>query len=252
MPDIPQLPVPDYKGLNREFRNALLNPANSAFRYDENHHPNFAAYLCSNSNEMVTWGILAIGEWLCARNTDWIRSMYYYDFFSEELKLYLNAHNATQSEYWYLFYANTLASSVARTLFEKDSEVFARMAQASDSMIALAKKINYDFNDQGYDFPIGKSFTNADIFRQSDSIAGFAYNTLFAALQADHREYLTESAKTIGMYQEFQANPRYEISNGSAGILAAAWLNVHGHKNGIHKIAGYVFDHDEGPLQTGR
>jgi len=196
MPDIPQLPVPDYKRLSLEFRNALLNPANRAFWYDENHHPNFAAYVGGNSSEMVTWGVIAIGEWLCAEDTDWIRSTYY-DFFSEELGLYLNARNTTQSEYWYSFYVNALASAVAKTLFEKDAKSFARIAQSADSMVAMAKKVNCDFNDQGYDFSIGKPFTNADIFRQPDSIAGFAYNMLFAALQMAGR---TEIGPTNGHY----------------------------------------------------
>jgi len=195
MPEIPQLPIPDYVALNRQFRVALLKPENGAFSINKDTgHPNFAAYLMCDSNEMVTWGILAIGEWLCANDTTWI-SPTYTDFFSEELGLYLNTIKAKRIEYWYLFYANTLAGAMIRTLYNDDKEAIERMEIAAESLLALAKEINYDFNDQGYDYTKCERFTMLDDYRQPDSIAGFAYNMLFAARLVNKPEYLEESYK---------------------------------------------------------
>lgn len=52
-------------------------------------------------------------------------------------------------------------------------------------------------------------------------------------------------------YESFPSNPWYEIPNVSAGVLAACWLNAHGFETDVEKVAGYAFDHEEGPLQTG-
>ncbi len=251
MPDIPNLSVPDYTKLNRAFREALLDPANNAFRYDENGHPNFGAYLESESNELVTWGILAIGEWLCGLDTDWIAPTYG-DFFDTSVELYLNSPNHMRVEYWYLFYVNTLAGAVMRTLYKDNPTAIERMGMSADAMHRLAEKIGHDFNDQGYDFSKNEIFTVKDIYRQPDSIAGYAYNMLFAALNADKPQYMDESFKAIQRYNAFDNNPWYEIPNGSAGLMAAAWLNAHGQQTDVKKAAGWIFDHQEGPLQIGK
>ena len=250
MPDIPHLKVPDYKTLSKEFRKTFADQKSGILRYSENGHPVFGAYLQSNSNEMVTWGILAVGEWLCSNNTDWIAPTYP-DFYDKNHGIYLNSPQKTKIEYWYLFYVNTLAGAVLRTLYVKNSQAVLRMGSSADSLFSLAQRIDYNFNDQGYDFKMGKPFTHRDIFRQPDSIAGYAYNMLFAALQAGRSEYLAESKKAIHRYENFSHNPWYEIPNGSAGVLASSWLNAHGFPTDVKKAAGFVFDHEEGPLQIG-
>jgi len=40
--------------------------------------------------------------------------------------------------------------------------------------------IKYDFNDQGYDFAKGATFTNHDIYRQPDAVGGYSYVMLLA------------------------------------------------------------------------
>ena len=65
MKKLPGLSIPDYRELNRRFLEAVHEPANKIYRTNpENGHPIFGAYTLSDSNEMVTWGILAVGEWL--------------------------------------------------------------------------------------------------------------------------------------------------------------------------------------------
>ena len=251
-PEIPQLSIPNYSHLNASFRKALLDPRNGAYaKNKENGHPNFGAYLMSNSNEMVTWGILAVGEKLCARETDWI-AITYKDFFDYELNLFLNSPGMRKIEYWYLFYSNTLAGAVQRSLYKNDSDSIRLMGLAADTMHKLAQKIDYDFNNQGYDFFEDSVFTKLDVYRQPDSIAGYAYNMLFAALRAQRPQYYSESIKAIKLYEKFEHNPWYEIPNGSAGLLASAWLNAHGEKTDVYKSAAWLFDHSEGPLQIGK
>jgi len=251
MPEFPALPVPDYGQLNKEFQKALMDPENKVLRYGENGHPIFGAYIQSPSNEMVTWGILAIGIHLCNQPTDWI-GVTYPDFFVEKTGLFMNTPGGMRQEHWYLFYVNTLAGAVKRALFDKDEEAREKLGRSADGMLAMARKLDYDFNQQGYLFDQDRPFTNKDIYRQPDSIAGFAYNMLFAALQAGRKEYLNESYQAMLKYQAFSENPWYEIPNGSAGLMAAAWLDAHGYPMNIEKIAGWIFDPVRGPLQTGK
>ncbi|MCL2544834.1 MAG: hypothetical protein FWE77_02820 [Clostridia bacterium] len=252
MPDIPPLPLPDFARLNREFRQVLMDPANKAFTYNaQTGHPNFAAYLQSDSNEMVTWGILAVGEYLLGRDTRWIAPTFM-DFFSEECGLFLNSPGQTSTEHWYMFYVNTLACAVAATLFAGDAAAMARVAASADTLRALARRLRHDFNQQGYHFREKKPFTQKDIYRQPDSIAGYAYAMLFAAERAGRPQYMAECRLAMDRYLAFAGNPWYEIPNGSAGLYTAAYLNAHGQAADVYKAAGWVFDHDEGALQTGR
>jgi len=251
MPDYPALPVPDYAELNRKFRDALMDPDNKILRRAPNGHPIFGAYIQSDSNELVTWGILAVGEWLSGRNAEWI-AVTYPDFYNREINLYINSPGSMASELWYLFYVNTLAGAVLCALYSGDAEARNRMGGAADAMARMAKSLNYDFNHQGYLFGKDIPFTDRPEFRQPDSIAGYAYNMLFAALKADRPQYLPESVQALKRYQSFAGNPWYEIPNGSEGLMAASWLNAHGHALDVKKIAGWVFDHEQGPMQTGK
>ena len=251
MPDHPALPVPDYQALAEGFRGALISPDNHILRYNGKGSPIFGAYVNSKSNEMVTWGILAVGEWLSGRDTAWI-GVTYPDFFIQETGLYTNSPGGMTSEYWYLFYVHTLAGTVMCALFPEDTAARGRMASSADALVKMARHINYDFNGQGFRFGGYTPFTNRDEYRQPDSIAGYAYQMLFAALKADRPEYLQESTQALEKYQLFAENPWYEIPNGSAGLMAAAWLNSHGHAMDMQKIAGWVFDHTQGPLQAGK
>ncbi len=251
MPEHPALPVPDYAKLNLAFRAALMNPANKVLRYAPNGHPIFGAYIQSDSNELVTWGILAVGEWLSGRDAGWI-SVTYPDFFVPEIGLYMNSPGGKTTEFWYLFYVNTLAGAVMCTLFPGDAQARERMGASADAMVRLAKALGYDFNHQGYFFEKGVPFTRREQYRQPDSIAGYAYNMLFAARKAERPQYLSESVQALRRYQAFAANPWYEIPNGSAGLMAASWLNAHGYALDVKKMAGWVFDHEQGPMQTGK
>ena len=251
MPDFPALPLPDYARLVGAFRASLMKSENHILRYSPEGHPIFGAYVDSPSNEMVTWGILALGEWLQNRDCTWIQSTFT-DFFNEKIDLFNNTPGKIYSEHWYLFYVNSLSGAVACTLFPDRADILSMLQRSADTMHATALKLNYDYNQQGYDYAAREPFTRKEAYRQPDSIAGYAYNMLFAALRAGKKEYYSESVNAMRLYEAFDTNPWYEIPNGSAGMFAAAWLHAHGEPMDMQKIAGWVFDSERGPLQSGK
>ena len=251
MPEFPALPVPSLDELNDRFRRALMDPANGILRRDAQGNPIFGAYIGSDSNELITWAIITLGEHFSGRDAAWLTSTWP-TFFSPAHQVYLNSPGNTASELWYLFYGNTLCSALQQTLFRDDPEVRARFAASADAMCAMAKALNYDFNHQTFRFHLMTPITHRPQYRQPDSSAGYAYNMLFAALHADRPQYMEESLRAIALYEQTPQNPWYEIPNGSAGLMAAAWLDAHGHPRDIARIAGWLFDHERGPLQVGK
>lgn len=251
IPDHPALPVPPLHALNEQFRQALMNPQNKILRRDEHGNPIFGAYIGSDSNELITWAIITLGEWFSGRDASWLTSTFP-TFFSEEAQVYMNGPHAVEIEFWYLFYVNTLCGAMQQVFFPQDEAVRRRFATSADSLVRMAKALHYDFNQQSFHFLRMQPITHKPQYRQPDSIGGYAYNMLFAALHADRPQYMEESLHAIRLYEQMPANPWYEIPNDSAALMAAAWLDAHGHPRDIARIAGWLFDHEHGPLQIGK
>lgn len=249
---LPELSIPNYGELNTRFIQAVQNPAEHIYRINpKNGHPIFGAYTLSDSNELVTWGILAIGAWLMNRDTKWIAPTYF-DFFDASHQVFLNTPDVDTIEFWYLFYVNLLAGTVYRTLYAGDEKAKECMTAAAKSMRKMAKSLAYDFNAQGFCFETYRPFTKKDIYRQPDSLAGYAYQMLFASQVLGLSDCLEESVMSVRRYQAFETNPWYEIPNGSAGVFASAWLQAHGYENDVEKTAFWVFDNENGPMHKGR
>lgn len=251
MANHPSLPVPPLHELNERFRQALFNPANNILRQDSQGNPILGAYIGSDSNELVTWAIITLGEWFSGHDATWLTSTWP-TFFSDEAQVYMNSPGSMEIELWYLFYANTLCSAMQQVLFRQDPDVRRRFAASADTMQRMAKTLNYDFNQQSFHFGLMEPRSYKSQYRQPDSVGGYAYNMLFAALHADRPQYMDESLHAIRLYERMSRNPWYEIPNGSAALMAAAWLDAHGHPTDIQRIAGWLFDHDLGPLQIGK
>ncbi len=250
MPELPKLAIPDYNELSGRFAEYAFSPENGILHYDDNLNPCFTSYTEGRGSEMVTWGILAIGEKLRGRDAEWLSSTYS-TFFNDRVGIYLNSAVGERIEYWYLFYVNILAGAVMRTLYTDDKQVYKRWMSSADAMQKLARKVNYNFNEQGFEFNNDRVFTVKDIYRQPDSIAGYGYNMLFTAVHSGEKKYLDEAIHALKLYQNMQENPWYEIPNGSAAVLAATWLRSKGYDIDVERIIGYVFDHEKGPLQVG-
>ena len=251
MPDLPSLPVPPLHELNEQFRQALMDPRNKILRRDEQGNPIFGAYIGSNSNELITWAIITLGEFFTSRDASWLTPTWP-TFFSEQAQVYMNTPRSIEIELWYLFYTNTLCGAMQQVLFPQDAEVRHRFGASADALARMAKALDYDFNHQSFHFVLMEPRSYKPQYRQPDSVGGYAYNMLFAALHADRPQYMEESLRAIRLYEQMPSNPWYEIPNGSAALMAAAWLDAHGHPRDIDRIAGWLFDHDLGPLQIGK
>ncbi|MCL2360265.1 MAG: hypothetical protein FWC73_00445 [Defluviitaleaceae bacterium] len=244
---LPTRQVPDYEALTEDFNTHVYNQANGIRYIDTDGNTYFTAYSEGKGNEMVTWGILAVSQeepWPGMAKT-------FENYFHPKHKIYMNTPGSTKTEYWYLLYVNTLAGVVYRCVFPDCKNAYTRMLESAESLQRMAVCIGYDFNDQGYDFTLGKAWTNKDIYRQPDTIGGYAYNMLFAGLHGKRDDFIAEAVKGIKLYESFENNPWYEIPNGGTAVLAAAWLKSKGHDINLEKILGYVLDTEEGPLQTG-
>lgn len=251
MPDHPALPVPALHELNERFRSALLDERNRILRYDDSGNPIFGAYIGSDSNELITWSIITLGEFFSGRDASWLTSTWP-TFFSSQAQVYLNSPHSVECELWYMFYANTLCSAIQQTLFRNDPVARNRFAASADALCRMARALDYNFNHQSFRFDTMEPRTYKPQYRQPDSSGGYAYNMLFAALHADRPQYMEESLRAIRIYESMPSNPWYEIPNGSAALMAAAWLDAHGHPRDINRVAGWLFDHDLGPLQIGK
>jgi len=247
----PLMDIPDYIALAKQFSKYIHDPVNKIIKVDNAGKTYFTSSTEGKGNELVTWGVIAVGEYfmLSERWKEYAQALD--NYFNSEIEVYANAPGQTKTEYWYLFYVHTLAGAVYKSYFEKNEQARKRIMTAAYTLQNMAQGLAYDFNDQGYDFKLKKPWTNKDIFRQPDSIGGYAYNMLFAGIHGGDKSLVDEAAKAIELYGAFEDNPWYEIPNGSTALLAAAWLKSKGYDVNLERIAGFVFDPDRGPLQTG-
>lgn len=250
LPDRPALPVPDYHALSEAFRTALLDPDNQVLHRSKTGQPAFGAYIGSKSQELVTYGILCMGEFLSGRDSAWIASALP-EYFSPEYSVYLNSPGGARIEFWYLFYVNALAGALTCALSPQDELAIQRLASSADVLHNIAEKMKYDFHHQGYRFDQELPYTQREEYRQPDAVAGLAYCLLLASLRANRPDLRQKSVKALQHYQAFHSNPWYEVPSGSAGLLAACWHRAHGQEFDIRKLAGWIFDPVSGPMHTG-
>jgi hypothetical protein len=199
---------------------------------------------------MTTFAPLVLGKILRGDAVDsLVPSMAAY--FNDEAGMFLDGTHADLCEYWYLMNVNALADGIVRTYLAHNAVWTGRVRKSADRLIDLAHQINYKFNDQGYRFNTRVPFTNQDIYRQPDTIGGYAYLMLFAYEMFDDAKYLAEAKKGLNLYQSFSKNPWYEIPSGAMACLAAARLSVRDPQIDVHKIVSFALEADGHPMQTG-
>ena len=173
-------------------------------------------------------------------------------YFSQEYGIFLDGVGATLCEYWYMMNINALVGGIVRSSLSKDAKWTGMLRRSFERLIDLAKQINYDFNDQGYNFKEHKAFTLKDIFRQPDCIAGYGYLMLFGYEFFGDQKFLDESHTAFTHYQNFSKNPWYEVPSGAMGSLAAARLSVSDSTVDFHKALTFVFDPGIELMHTGK
>lgn len=147
---------------------------------------------------------------------------------------------------------NALAAGVVRRHLSGDPASLARVKSSAERLIALAHQVGYDFNDQGYRFDAGAPWTQQDIYRQPDTIGGYAYLQLLAYQMFGASRYLAEAKEGLRRYLSFPGNPWYEVPSGAMACLAAARLSVTDASIDVARALGFVLDPGGHPLQTGR
>jgi hypothetical protein len=233
------------------FDGYVMNPANKVLRTRPDGSTYFASALeGTGDGGLTTFAPLALGKILRGDAVDALlpsMSAYY----SDEFGIFLDGTNAQLCEYWYLMNVNALAWAVVKARLGHDSVWTGRVRRSADRLMELAHQIAYNFNDQGYRFNTREPFTNKDIYRQPDTIGGYAYLMLFAHEMFGEAKYLDEARHGLTLYQAFAQNPWYEIPSGALGALAAARLSVHDAHVDFSKVLGFALSTGGRPMQTG-
>lgn len=229
-----------------------MNPANKVLRTRADGSAYFASALeGTGDGGLTTFAPLALGKILRGDAVDTLLpSMSAY--FSDEFGIFLDGTQAQLCEYWYLMNVNALAWAVVKTRWSHDSAWTGRVRKSADRLMELAHQVAYNFNDQGYRFNTREPFTNKDIYRQPDTIGGYAYLMLFAHEMFGDAKYLYEARHALGLYQAFAQNPWYEIPSGALAALAAARLSVHDTRVDFGKVLGFALSTGGRPMQTGK
>jgi hypothetical protein len=251
MPNRPRNKPLDWRARADAFDSYVMDPHNKILRTRPDGTTHFASALeGTGDGGLTTFAPLLLGKLLRGNQVDaLLPSMAAY--FSDEADIFLDGTHADLCEYWYLMNVNALADAIVGLHYRHDPLWRSRIRRSADRLIALARQIKYDFNDQGYRFNESVPFTNKDIYRQPDTIGGYAYVMIFAHEFLGDSVYLDEARKAIGLYQSFRKNPWYEVPSGALASLAAARLSRTGADFDMEKILHFVLDPGGRPLQTG-
>ena len=250
-PSLPEESPPKWSELADNADRFLMNPSNGVLRTDDHGYPYFTAFLEGKSKELITYGCVILGKILRGDDVSLVLPTLE-AFYSEEFGLFLNSPGSGRIEHWYLMDVNALAFGTIKLQLSNNAALREKWHHSADRLIELAHDLNYDFNTQGYDFGIGKTFTVREAYRQPDAVAGYAYLMTLSAVFFDETRYLEEAQTALSIYQSFDQNPWYEVPSGAMACLAAAYLNSVGNTFDLQKILEFVFDSESGSLLSGR
>jgi hypothetical protein len=250
MPDQPKESPLDWGFIATRFHDHVLNPENKIKFEDEKGKIKFGAFYEDGGHELITYGGIVLGKILCNEDvTELLPSLE--DYYSETFGIFLNHPDNKLEEYWYLMYVNCLAAEIIRKRLIDNAAFSSKLERSLDSLVEIAHQVNYDFNDQGYDFAGKKPFTNEEFYRQPDTIGAYAYLMLLGYETFENESYLDESVEALTVYESFDTNPWYEIPSGAMACLAGAKLNSMGYSFDLNKILNFALDAKEGCLHVG-
>ncbi len=254
MPELPRAVPPDWNRIGRRFKRYVLNPENRVTFANGKGNSHFAAFHDGNGEELITLGGVVLGGIFQGDDVStYLRSLK--DFYHPDHRMFFNrpkgAPKAERMEYWYLMFVNALAAGIIKRKGVEEPELATLLRSSMDGLIRLARRIRYDFNDQGFDFDRDVPFTDREEFRQPDSVGGYAYLMVFAYEMFGDDRYLTEARIAMDRYLAFPHNPWYEMPNTAMACHAAARLNRLGSRYDIGRAVSYAFDHVKGPLHVG-
>jgi hypothetical protein len=252
LPDRPSEQPLDFHALGDAFNAYVMDPAHGVNLRAKDGRQFFPSALESvEDGGLTTYGPMALGKELRGEGLEGL-AVSLQGYFSEPYGLFLDGYGTTLCEYWYLMNVAALAYGLIRLRFGQDAAWLARVEKSALRLQAMAKQIKYDFNDQGYDFAKGATFTNHDIYRQPDAVGGYSYVMLLAWKLTGKDLCLAEAKIGIDRYLEFAANPWYEVPSGAMAVMAAARLEAMGYPTNAKKALGFVIDSKVGLMARGR
>ncbi|MBE3555097.1 MAG: hypothetical protein IMW85_08965, partial [Thermicanus sp.] len=246
----PATPPIDWRGLADRLLRYLIGRPEGITERNEKGNFHFTAFMEGRGHELITNGGLWMGLALRGERIDpYLPSLL--DYFNEEIGIFMNGEKDTQSEYWYLMLVNALAAQLVKHSFQGNKNAVDKVRLSLKRIMKLAQDVNYDFNDQGYDFANGKPFTLREEYRQPDAIGGYAYLMELGFELFHDLEFREEALRAIHLYQSFERNPWYEIPSQAMACLAAARLYAQGEEINLEKILRFALDFEEGSLLVG-
>ncbi|MGD0630435.1 MAG: hypothetical protein ABR987_13850 [Terracidiphilus sp.] len=252
LPDRPEERPLDFQALANAFDAYVMDPAHGVNLRAKDGRQVFPSALEGvEDGGLTTYGPMAMGKELRGEGLEGLAESLA-GYFSEPYGLFLDSKGATLCEYWYLMNVTALAYGLIRLRFGQDAAWLARVEKSASRLKQMAQQIKYDFNDQGYDFAKGATFTNHDIYRQPDAVGGYSYLMLLAWKLTGKEFCLAEAKIGIDRYLDFAANPWYEVPSGAMAVMAAARLEAMGYETNARKALGFVFDSKAGLMAEGR
>jgi hypothetical protein len=253
--NVPRLPLEkplDWPAMANAFHAYVADPSHGIGRP----RPDGTQYFISalegkNDGGLTTFGPLVLGSILRGENVSQVAPSLA-AYFSEAEGVFLDGPGADLCEYWYMMNVNALAFGIIRTHFAGSPEWKSKMRRSADRLIQMAHQLHYDFNDQGYDFKKEAAFTHQDIYRQPDTIGGYAYVMLFAWEVLRDAKYRDEAREGMQRYLAFAKNPWYEVPSGAMAVLAAARLSAEGADVDVAKALRFLFDDKVGLMRAGQ
>jgi hypothetical protein len=173
------------------------------------------------------------------------------EYYNKDVGIFTDGYQSTSCEYWYLMNINAMAGGLLRLQQPQDPVLLKQVRNSADRLVALAKDVNYDFNQQGYRFDKHAPFTREDRYRQPDTVGGYGYVMLMAYELFGDPVYLQEAKTALQRYLSFAKNPWYEIPSGALVSLAAARLRAQGFSIDAHKALKWLLDDKDGAMQAG-
>jgi hypothetical protein len=251
VPGMPSEKPLDWPSMANAFQAYVSDPSHGIGRT----RPDGTQYFISalegkNDGGLTTFGPLVLGRILRGENVSQVAPSLA-AYFSEVEGVFLDGTGADLCEYWYMMNVNALAFGIIRTHFRESAEWTSKMRRSADRLIQMARQLHYDFNDQGYDFKKEAAFTHKDIYRQPDTIGGYAYVMLFAWEVLRDAKYRDEAQKGLQRYLAFAKNPWYEDPSGAMAALAAARLSAQGANVDVARALKFLFDDKVGLMRAG-
>lgn len=230
-----------------QFNHYVMDPRNGVMQVNDLGHKHFVAFLEGQGFELITFGAIVVGKLLRDEDvSDLLPSLL--DYYHEEYGIFFNGIGDTAGEYWYLMYVNALALEIIRRCYLDNAIWLDRVRIVMSTLMKLAHDVDYNFNDQGYDFAVAQPFTRLDAFRQPDTLGGYAYVMRMGFKILGDESYRQEALKALKLYQSYPINPWYEIPSGAMAVMAASTLKLENNSIDLERILAFSLDTEKGCL----